>query len=413
MKLPVWELSGNVEYYLPKGFRFAGVAAGIKSRPGVKDVSLILSTTPAAAAGVYTQNQVVAAPVVLCRGRTPLKDARVIVVNSGNANACTGSRGDADARRMCEVAAQALSTSEQPIRAEQALVMSTGVIGRFLPMGKIESGILAAASQLEIGEHAFLAAADGIMTTDAARKVTTRRYEHQGRSICIAGMAKGAGMIGPNMATMLCAVVTDAPLEGRQAQGLLQRVANKSFNNISVEGHTSTNDTMLLLANGQAGGAILNEQEEGIFESHLEQMCIDLAKQIPADGEGATHLIEVDVRGARTEADARKIAHTVACSNLVKAAVFGCDPNWGRIVSAAGYAGVPIDTGKLALRLNSIELFRDGEPVAFDAKQASQSIRENHLTHVLLTVGAGTGNCRHWTSDLTLDYVRFNSEYTT
>ncbi len=402
-----------MEYYLPKGFRFAGVAAGIKSRPGVKDVTLIVSDVPASAAGVYTQNQVVAAPVLLDRKRTPTSAARVVVVNSGNANACTGTRGDADAVRMCQIAAAAASSPVDSIAAERALVMSTGVIGRFLPMDKIDSGIHSAAQQLGYGQAAFLDAADGIMTTDAARKVTTRRYEHSGRTINIAGMAKGAGMIGPNMSTMLCCVLTDAPLTADQAQKLLHAAANKSFNNISVEGHTSTNDTMLLLANGQAGGSPLDAQAEAIFASHLEQMCIELAKQIPADGEGATHLIEIDVRGARTDADARQIAHTVAGSNLVKSAVFGCDPNWGRIVSAAGYAGVPIDAAKLALKLNSIELFRNGEPVAFDAKLASQAIRDNHLTHVLLTVGDGPGECRHWTSDLTLDYVRFNSEYTT
>lgn len=399
---------------LPKGFRFAGVSAGIKSRPGAKDVTLIVSDAPASAAGVYTQNQVVAAPVIVCRGRTPLTGARAIVVNSGNANACTGARGLEDAKKMCELAAvEATKSSQSSIAPGQVLVMSTGVIGRFLPMDRIQDGVRQAASLLAEGQPAFLDASDGILTTDAGRKVTTRSYEHAGRSINIAGMAKGAGMIGPNMATMLCCVLTDAPLEPKQVQQLLQHAANKSFNNISVEGHTSTNDTMLLMANGVAGGPILTGNEEAIFTEHLEAMCIELAKQIPADGEGATHLIEVDVRGARNDADARIIAHTVACSNLVKAAVFGGDPNWGRIVSAAGYAGVPIEGTRLALTLNSIELFRGGEPVAFNAKAASLAIRNSHTTHILLTVGDGPGTCRHWTSDLTLDYVRFNSEYTT
>jgi glutamate N-acetyltransferase / amino-acid N-acetyltransferase len=291
--------------------------------------------------------------------------------------------------------------------------MSTGVIGRFLPMDKVERGIHAAATQLATGEAAFFNAADGILTTDNARKVTVRSMQTGARTIRIAGMAKGAGMIGPNMATMLCCVLTDAPLASEQAQALLKRAADKSFNNISVEGHTSTNDTMLLLANGAAGGEVLEGIEEAEFADNLEAMCIELAKQIPADGEGATHLIEVDVRGAQSDSDARQIAHTVACSNLVKSAVFGCDPNWGRIVSATGYSGVPIDISRLELQLNGLLLFQCGEPVAFDAKSASQSIRENHLTHIQLTVGNGPGQCRHWTSDLTLDYVRFNSEYTT
>lgn len=395
-------------YALPQGFRFAGVSGAIKKKAGTKDIALIVSDVPAVAAGVYTQNQVVAAPVVLCRSRTPLDKARVIVVNSGNANACTGVRGDEDARQMCSLAAETVGAT-----ADAALVMSTGIIGHFLPMEKITVGIRAAANALASGEQAFLNAADAILTTDAGRKVTTRSAELGGRSIHIAGMAKGAGMIGPNMATMLCCVVTDACLQPQQAQRLLTAAANESFNNISVEGHTSTNDTMLLIANGQSGGPPLGATEEAEFAGHLEAMCIELAKQIPADGEGATHLIEVCVSGADSDNDARKISHAVASSNLVKTAVHGADPNWGRIVSAAGYAGAPINTHCLALKINGIALFAGGEPCTFDAKTASQSIRENHTTRVELTVGTGTGCCTHWTSDLGVDYVRFNSEYTT
>ena len=291
--------------------------------------------------------------------------------------------------------------------------MSTGVIGHFLPMEKIEAGIAKAVASLAPGEQAFLDAADAIMTTDAARKVTTRRAELGGKVIHIAGMAKGAGMIGPNMATMLCCVTTDARLSAEQAQRLLTAAANKSFNNISVEGHTSTNDTMLLLANGCSGGAELSAAEEAQFAEHLEAMCIELAKQIPADGEGSAHLIEVTVRGAASESDARKISHAVASSNLVKTAVHGGDPNWGRIVSAAGYAGPAIDTRQLALKINGIALFAGGEPLPFDAQQASASIRNNHTTLIELTVGSGGGECTHWTSDLGVEYVRFNSEYTT
>ncbi|QDV21765.1 bifunctional glutamate N-acetyltransferase/amino-acid acetyltransferase ArgJ [Aureliella helgolandensis] len=396
-------------HHLPVGFRFAGVGAGIKAS-GKKDVTLIVSDTPAAAAGVYTQNQVVAAPVVLCRGRTPLNDARAVVINSGNANACTGAQGAADAARMCEIVASCYASDVQP---EQTLVMSTGVIGHFLPMEKVEAGIRQAASQLDGSQQAFLDASDGILTTDIGRKVTTRECRIGGRTVRIAGIAKGAGMIGPNMATMLCCVFTDAPLSAAQAQHMLSVAANKSFNNISVEGHTSTNDTMVLLANGQAGGAEFSDREQAEFAEHLEAMCIELAKQIPTDGEGATHLIEVRVSGAASEADARKISHTVASSNLVKTAVYGCDPNWGRIVSAAGYAGVPIESPKLCLKINGIALFENGEPLAFDAKAASASIKNNRTTLVELAVGQGDGACTHWTSDLTVAYVEFNSEYTT
>ncbi len=401
-------------HYLPKGFRFAGVTSGIKTRVGAKDVTVIASEIPAVAAGVYTQNQVVAAPVVLCRSRTPLTTARAIVVNSGNANACTGTQGDADARRMCELVAEACSkVLGDPVAADQVLVMSTGVIGRMLPMAKVEAGIRKAAEILATGEAAFLDASDGILTTDASRKVAGRSCNVAGRETHIAGMAKGAGMIGPNMATMLCCILTDAPLTAEQSQRMLTAAANKSFNNISVEGHTSTNDTMILMANGAAGGEPLTGAEELAFAEHLEAMCIELAKQIPADGEGATHLIEISVTGAQSEADARKISKEVANSNLVKSAVFGGDPNWGRIVSAAGYAGVPIETKRLDLQINGIPLFKSGEPIAFDAKSASRSIKDNHTTLIELNVGSGSGACKHWTSDLTLDYVRFNSEYTT
>ncbi len=400
---------------LPKGFRFAGIACGIKSRADRKDISLIVSEVPAVAAGVYTQNLVVAAPVTLCRSRTPLSSARAVIVNSGNANACTGERGAKDAAQMCKLAAEAITREAvgPEVAEKDVLVMSTGVIGRFLPMEKIALGIDSAAKSLQVGEQAFLNASDGIMTTDKGRKITTRTCDLSGRTIQIAGMAKGAGMIGPNMATMLCCVVTDAPLQPEQAQRLLKYAADRSFNNISVEGHTSTNDTMILLANGQAGGETLSAADEAVFCEHLVAMCIELAKQIPADGEGATHLIEIRVTGAACDADARKISHSIACSNLVKCAILGGDPNWGRIVSAAGYAGVQIDPKQIGLKVNSIELFAAGEPVAFDAKVASASIKGSFDTLIELTVGQGSGCCTHWTSDLTVEYVQFNSEYTT
>lgn len=400
---------------LPIGFRFAGVRGGLKKAAEKKDVSLIVSDTPAVAAGVYTQNLVVAAPVVLCRSRTPSKHIRAVVVNSGNANACTGVRGAQDALAMCDLTAAALAKRfpDATFSGQDVLVMSTGVIGRFLPMDKVQAGIELAAQQLTSGEAAFLNAADGIMTTDKGRKVTTRSCQLGGRPVSIAGMAKGAGMIGPNMATMLCCVVTDAPLSSAQAQRLLQTAADRSFNNISVEGHTSTNDTMVLLANGQAGGDVLNAEEEAEFSEHLKAMCIELAKQIPADGEGATHLIEVQVKGAASDVDARKIAYEVARSNLVKCAVLGADPNWGRIVSAVGYAGAPLDAAQISLKVNGISLFLRGEPVDFDARAASASIREHFETIIELSVGEGPGACTHWTSDLTHEYVQFNSEYTT
>ncbi len=396
---------------LPSGFRYAGVSCGIKTKPNTKDISLIVADGPCVAAGVYTTNQVVAAPVVLCRSRTPSDSIRAVVVNSGNANACTGARGLEDARKMASLTAKAIGAESD----DSILVMSTGVIGRFLPLEKIESGISSAAGQLSGSIEAFHAAADGICTTDAFRKVTTRTVDlgHHGK-YTIAGMAKGAGMIGPRMATMLGIVLTDAPLQSMQAKRLLQAAVDRSFNCISVEGHMSTNDTVVLLSTGtMLGHPPLSPEGEAAFLEQLEGMCIQLAKQIPEDGEGATHLIEIRVEGAQCDRDADQIARSVALSNLVKTAITGGDPNWGRIVSAVGYAGVPVETEHLALRLNQFLLFDRGEPIGFDAKEVSLSIKSNKETLIQLQVGRGKGRAAHWTTDLNCEYVRFNSEYTT
>ncbi len=398
----------NSNYHLPKGFSFAGVAAGIKAS-GKRDVALFVSQSPCVAAAVTTRNQVVAAPVVVCRQRTPASNIRAVVVNSGNANACTGQAGMQNALTMCGLTAEACGAFD----GSDCLLMSTVIIGRLLPMERLEKGIRQAASVLSDSQDAFANAADAILTTDNARKVATAEFSVLGETIRIAAVAKGAGMIGPNMATMLCLVVTDAPLSEDQAAALLKRSADNSFNNISVEGHMSTNDTMLLLANGQASSQPWSEVECELFGAQLELLCIELAKKIPADGEGAQHLIEIRVDGAADRDAARQICVAIANSNLVKTAILGGDPNWGRIVSAAGYAGPHIDTSLLSLKLNGIELFAGGEPCAFDAKAASHSIKENFDTLIELVVGSGAGRCTHWTSDLTLDYVRFNSEYTT
>jgi glutamate N-acetyltransferase/amino-acid N-acetyltransferase len=401
------------------GYRYAGIYSGVKRKTTALDLTLIVSDLPATAAGVYTQNRVVAAPVIIDRSKTPTSDARAIVVNSGNANACTGQQGLKDAQEMCSLTAEALNRFNHSdegvddISEHQVLVMSTGVIGRPLPMEKIRLGIERAATELSSEENSFLRASDGILTTDKGRKITTCQLTLGQRTVRIAGMAKGAGMIGPNMATMLCCVLTDARLTSVQADRLLRHAADKSFNNISVEGHTSTNDSMLLLANGAAGGEPLTETEEHELAVQLQSMCIELAKQIPADGEGATHLIEIDVQGTQTDAEARKIAVEIARSNLVKCAVLGGDPNWGRIVSAAGYADVPLDPRQLELRVNGMPLFSAGEPLPFDAAEASRLIRDHFETRIELIVGEGTGRCTHWTSDLSIEYVQFNSEYTT
>jgi glutamate N-acetyltransferase / amino-acid N-acetyltransferase len=399
--------------HLPIGFRFAGVTSGIKTKVGAKDVTLIVSDTPCIAAGVYTTNQIVAAPVVVSRSRTPSDSIRGIVVNSGNANACTGEQGYRDAIRMTELAAKAVNPGGR-LSGDQFVVMSTGVIGRFLPMDKVERGIQSAAAELAATESGFLNACDGILTTDIARKVSERSFSLSSGPIHIVGMCKGAGMIGPRMATMLAIVITDAPLHPSQAQKLLQTAANKSFNCISVEGHMSTNDSLVLLAaQPTADRPALSGSDEEAFADQLISLAIELAKKIPDDGEGATHLLEISITGANSDADADAIARSIALSNLVKTAITGGDPNWGRIVSAAGYAGVPIRPEWTSLRVNDCHLFEKGEPVAFVAADVSRSIKSQKLTRIDLQVGLGPGTATHWTTDLNTEYVRFNSEYTT
>ncbi len=394
--------------HLPLGFRFAGLHAGIKKNPQKEDLTLIHCPGGAVAAGTYTTNLVYAAPVALDRARTPLSDFRVVVVNSGNANACTGERGLADCRAMARLAAEAVGAKES-----QALVMSTGVIGQFLPMDKIAAGVAQAAQRLAEGEEAFLSAARGILTTDQGTKIASRSVSLRGKTIRLAGMCKGAGMIGPQMATMLCVISTDAMLMPSECQAALKYAVEDSFNCTSVEGHMSTNDTVLLLASGASDQKPLGNEELPLFEAALQELCVELAKQIANDGEGASHLITLDVRGCRSRDEAHRIAKTVANSALVKTAIAGGDPNWGRIVSAAGYAGVPFDPAGVDLSLNGHLLYERGAPVAFDAKAVSASIEQNRDTSLVFTFREGPASVRFWTSDLNVNYVRFNADYTT
>jgi glutamate N-acetyltransferase / amino-acid N-acetyltransferase len=394
--------------HIPLGFRFAGVHCGIKKFPQKEDLTLVHCPDGAVAAGTYTTNLVYAAPVALDRQRTPSGDIRVVIVNSGNANACTGERGMQDAREMARLAAAAAKANE-----EQALVMSTGVIGHFLPMDKVAAGATAAAGKLAGDEAAFLAAARGILTTDKGIKVASRALELSEGTVRLAGFCKGAGMIGPKMATMLCVVTTDVMLMPSEAQAALSYSVEESFNCVSVEGHMSTNDTVLLLASGKATKKPLGTKDLSQFQVALSELCIELAKQIADDGEGASHLITLDVRGAKTRDDARQVAQAIANSALVKTAIAGGDPNWGRIVSAAGYAGVPLDPAGIGLTINGFSLYERGAPVPFDAKAVSAAIKSNRETQITLTLREGQAAVRFWTSDLNVEYVRFNADYTT
>ena len=392
---------------LPKGFRYSGVAAGIKAS-GKKDIALIVSDDSATAAGVYTQNIVRASSIDWNVAITPSDQFRAIVVNSGNANACTGDEGIANNKQMATTTGAALG-----VTPEQVAVLSTGVIGVQLPMEKIENGIQDAAAALADGEASFTAASEAITTTDKSPKTTQATVTIGGQSVTVAAMAKGAGMIGPRMATMLGVVMTDAKITAEVAQQILDTATAASFNRISVEGHMSTNDAVLLMASGKSGASISTDADVQQLSNAVTDACVELAKMIPADGEGATHLIQIDVQGTKTDDDADQIARTVAASALVKTAATGNDPNWGRIVSAVGYAGVSLQANEINLKLNGFELFAAGQPVAFDAAEVSQSIADNFEMMIELSVGSGSGKARHWTSDLTVDYVRFNSEYTT
>jgi glutamate N-acetyltransferase/amino-acid N-acetyltransferase len=387
-------------------YRYAGIHCGIRPEPERLDLALVLSDHPAAAAGVFTQNRVVAAPVRVCQERLPRADARGVVICSGNANACTGQRGLEDARRMAVVAAEAVGC-----RAEQMLVCSTGVIGRHLPMSCIEPGIQAGVKRLDITPAALDQAAHAILTTDTRTKRSSRTVRIAGTEIHLVGFAKGAAMIGPNLATMLAFVLTNAAVAPSDLATVARRAADQSFHCISVEGHTSTNDSVLFFANGT--GPQLQGDNLARFEAAAAGVCSELAQAIAADAEGATHLITISVEGLRDDAEARRVAKTVAESALVKTAVFGADPNWGRIVSAAGYAGVPFEEEQLSLWLGDMLLYQAGTPQPFDAATASAYLKKNRDIHMRLRFTLGSGRCTFWTCDLGYEYVRLNAEYTT
>jgi glutamate N-acetyltransferase/amino-acid N-acetyltransferase len=386
----------------------AGVRAGIKRDRTREDVTVVASDLPATAAGVYTTNLVYAAPVAYDRSLTPGQGFRGIVINSGNANACTGTRGLDDARGMAAAAGRMIGAT-----AEEVLVLSTGIIGEFLPMATVTAGIEAASAQLGADSGAAVSAARGMMTTDTRPKLAGGTFSASGHVFTVFGMAKGAAMIGPRLATMLGIVLVDAPLEPADAQRLLAEAAEETFNCVSVDGHMSTNDTVLLLANGAVGEAPLSGEGLASFAQVLHDVCKTLAREMADDGEGATHVMRIEVTGAASRDDARQIARTIADSPLVKTAVHGADPNWGRIVSAAGYAGVAFDPSAVVLRLNGTLLFQGGSPLPFEADAVSESIKAARETRIDLVVGRGPGRIVFFSSDLTADYVHLNADYHT
>lgn len=392
---------------LPLGFQFSGVACGLKES-GLLDLALISTVQPSILAGVYTQNVVCAPSIDWNRSMTPTDSFRGLIINSGNANACTGEQGKSDNQQMATQLAQLLNVSSNQIG-----VLSTGVIGHRLPMEKIAVGIEDVVSHRSDSRAHFDLAAQAILTTDNGPKTIERRMQTNDGVIRIAGIAKGAGMIGPNMATMLAVIMSDAKINTSAAQSVLESAANQSFNRISVEGHTSTNDALILICSGQSGVEIGTDSDLDLFQAAITESCIELARKIPSDGEGASHLITIQVSGAESDQAAETVARSIASSPLVKTAITGADPNWGRIVSAAGYSGAPMKLEETDLHINGQLVFKNGQPVDFDAAVTSQLIADRFETQIELRIGLGSGQATHWTSDLTVDYVRFNSEYHT
>ena len=395
-------MSESTDLALPIGFRAAAVKAGIKPSGGL-DLAVLVSDRDCSAAGTFTTNRVAAAPVHWDRSLLPSASIRGVIINAGNANAATGQLGLDNARATAAGAAAVLGC-----RTEQVLVASTGVIGHQLPMPRVEAGLRAALDAATSDPANFHDASHAIMTTDTRPKVISIRKKVGGRTVTLLGLAKGAAMIGPNMATMLGFLLTDAKVDPEALRGMLKHSVEDSFNCISVEGHMSTNDTVLALANGASGA-----EDDQALSGMIHEACVTLAKMIPDDGEGATHLITIDVEGASTPEDARAIAKAVADSPLVKTAIHGADPNWGRIVSAAGYAGVAFEEADLSLWLNGVPLYRDGAPLPFDDAKTSANLRSNREAHIRLALNHGLAAVRFWTCDLTAEYIRLNADYTT
>ena len=388
----------------PRGFRAGATSAGIKyGSQGALDLGVLYSEVPCTAAAMFTTNIVKAAPVTLCQQRLKKSKISALVVNSGYANACTGEQGMADAVEMTALTARHLG-----IAPEEVLVASTGVIGVPLPMEHIRTGIPKVVLSAD-GGHDL---ARAIMTTDTVPKeVGVRAGE---TTFTIGGVAKGSGMVHPDMATLLCFLTTDADVEAAFLKQALQEAVAVSFNMVSIDGDTSTNDMVLIMANGLAGGGVIMQgsREAEVFQQALNQACIFLARAIARDGEGATRLIEVTVSGAASIADARLVARTIVSSPLVKAAVHGCDPNWGRILAAAGRSRAKLIPERLELSIGEICMVKNGCPVSFDEEQVVKSLGCDEVS-IAVDLNVGSAEAIAWGCDLSEEYVTINSDYTT
>jgi len=390
----------------PRGFLAGATFAGLKTYAEDKlDLGLILSEAPCVAAGVFTTNAIKSPSVTVTQEHLAAGQVRGLVVNAGIANACVGDQGYKDAKDMAVIAGRRLG-----VRAEEVLVCSTGIIGVELPMALIRAGVPKVQLSAE-GGHAL---ARAMMTTDTRPKETAVTFQVEGRQVHLGGVTKGSGMIHPNMATMLAFVTTDVEVERRFLQATLKEVADTSFNMLTVDGDTSTNDTLLVLANGLAGNRAIGagSPEAATFKEALCQVCVALTRQMAHDGEGASRLIVVEIAGAGNTADARKAARTIASSSLVKSAVYGADPNWGRVVAALGRSGATVDENRIDLFINGVCIMEGGKPIPFHRDAVVALMRGPEVTF-RLQLNLGDGQATAWGCDLTEQYVIINSAYTT
>ena len=396
-----------------KGFRAAGIHVGVKTHNvNKKDVALIVSDQDCAAAAVFTTNVVKAAPIHVTNAHLADGTARAVICNSGNANACAP-QGEENAERMCAAAAKAIGCAPEAV-----MVASTGVIGQTINVKVIEEGVPALHAGLERSEAASDAAAHAIMTTDTMKKEVSFEAEIGGKTVHIGGIAKGSGMIHPNMGTMLCFITTDCAVSAPMLDTALRQAAKVSFNRISVDGDTSTNDTCLALANGLAGNEPITAPgaDFDAFAEVLTALCTALARMMAKDGEGAKHLITCTVAGARDEQQAETVSKSVISSTLTKAAIFGCDANWGRVLCAMGYSGETFDPEKVDVAFQSaagkISVCERGRGLAFDENAAKKILTEDEVV-IAITMGEGDGSCTCWGCDITYDYIKINGDYRT
>ncbi|MDO8446295.1 MAG: bifunctional glutamate N-acetyltransferase/amino-acid acetyltransferase ArgJ [Deltaproteobacteria bacterium] len=393
------------DYKVP-GFLVSGTRCGIKKKEGAKDLAVIYSEVPASVAAVFTKNAVKAAPVLLDMERVKSGKGRAVVINSGNANACTGDDGLKKARAMSRGVAKALKVKE-----EMVYVSSTGVIGEPLPVDKIINAIPELVKNMR--EDGWKDVEAAIMTTDAFPKMVGVRTDIGGKDITIMGIAKGAGMIHPNMATMLCYIATDCFISPILLDKALRKAVDASFNSITVDGDTSTNDTVLALANGVAGNKPLTSRsmDMGKFQDAFNYVTKELAKMIVRDGEGATKVIEINVKGAAGKSDAKKAANAIGRSNLVKTAFFGNDPNWGRIAAAAGYSGARVIPERMDIYFNDLQVVKNGLCVGGDWEVKARNAMKGVEVKVTVDLNMGKGDATVWASDLTYEYVKINASY--